>query len=334
VRGPPQLALAPMEGISDAIVRDLLSALGGMDGCVTEFIRVAQAPVSVRVLEREVPELARGGRTPAGTPVMVQLLGGDAELVAATAARCRALGALGIDLNFGCPARRVNGSDGGAALLRAPRRIFDVVQATRRALEDALPVSAKIRLGWSDPDDVFELVRAADRAGASWITIHGRTKTQMYGGAADWDRIGAAVAAVRTPIVANGDLFSPNALARCKDATKAAGFMVGRGAFRVPNQFRWMRGLDDEPWAPERSVALLDRFVDRVLADPRFDRPERAAVGRLKQWVRALGEADPRFATVFASLKRAQSIEDAQRELDPLRRGGLASRASAQPDAA
>lgn len=314
-----------MEGISDAIVRDLLSELGGMDLCVTEFIRVTREPVSRKVLLRDAPELETGGRTRAGTPVMIQLLGGDPEVVAKTAARCVELGALGIDLNFGCPARRVNGSDGGAALLTTPHRVRDVVLATRRAVPDHCPVSAKIRLGWDDPDAVVELARNAQAGGASWTTIHGRTKTQLYKGAADWARIGRAVRAVQTPVVANGDLFDPEALARCRDITGARWFMLGRGAFRVPNLFRWIRGFDRGPWAASRSAALLDRFVDRVLVDPRFDRPERAALGRLKQWVRALGEAEPVFAEVFLTLKRAATIDEARRALESVPRPATAA---------
>jgi len=326
---PPELALAPMEGISDAIVRDLLSALGGMDACVTEFIRVTRGPVSRKVLARAAPELARGGRTAAGTPVFVQLLGGDAAAVAESAARCVHMGALGVDLNFGCPARRVNGRDGGAALLRAPERVARVVAATRRAVAEDRPVSAKIRLGWDRPDDVDSLVHAAARAGASWITIHGRTKVQMYGGRADWARIGRAARATDTPVIANGDLFDPDALARCRAATGCQHFMLGRGAFRTPNLFRWLRGLDTGPWPPARSVTLLETFVDRVLGDPRFDRPERAALGRLKQWVGALGRAEPAFDAAFHAVKRAPDVESALRALEPLKRSRPAATANA-----
>src|SRR5687767_14210553 len=117
------LMLAPMEGISDVLVRDLLSSLGAMDLAVTEFIRVAHRPLTAGTLLRECPELESGGKTPSGTPVLVQLLGGDPELVAESAHIAAELGAPGIDLNFGCPAKRVNGSDGGAVLLKDPHRL-------------------------------------------------------------------------------------------------------------------------------------------------------------------------------------------------------------------
>src|SRR5262245_42093317 len=106
----PLLMLAPMEGISDVLVRELLSSLGAMDLSVTEFIRVSHRPVTPEVFLRECPELAKGGRTASGTPVLVQLLGGEPEHVAESARIAAELGAPGIDLNFGCPAKRVNGS--------------------------------------------------------------------------------------------------------------------------------------------------------------------------------------------------------------------------------
>jgi len=308
-----QLALAPMEGISDSLVRDLLSARGGMDFCVTEFIRVSNQPVSPRVLRRECPQLAAGGRTPAGTPVYVQLLGGEPSLVAESAARAEAMGALGLDLNFGCPARRVNGHDGGASLLRTPARVERMVRACRDRVQ--IPVTAKIRLGWEDASGVEDLARAAEAGGATWLTIHGRTKVQMYKGHADWAAIARARAAVRLPVIANGDLFHPMALKRCREVTGCDRFMLGRGAFRTPNLFRWLRGWDPGPASTQSNVQLLLRFAARVLEDPLAQCPERVALNRLKGWVRALGEADADFTDFFRNFKRCQSLPEAVAQL-------------------
>lgn len=298
-----------MEGISDAIVRDLLSELGGMDLCVTEFIRVAHRPVPAKVFLHACPELRHGGRTPKGTPVMVQLLGGDPAILAASAQTAESLGAQGIDLNFGCPAKRVNGHDGGATLLKTPGRIEAIVQAVVRACQ--VPVSAKIRLGFDRADRVVDLARAAEHGGAAWLTIHGRTKVQMYRGHADWEAIGVAARAVSIPVVANGDVMTPVDLHACRQTTGCEAFMLGRGAFRNPNSFRYMRGWDDRPFTPRNTLKLLHRFVQRVRSDSRFERPDRVALNRLKGWLRALGEREPAFHRIFESVKRLHSVDDA-----------------------
>ena len=113
----PRLFLAPMEGVTDWAMRDLLTEVGGIDQCVTEFLRITDTLMPPSVFEKNCPELKTGSRTRSGTPVFIQLLGGQAEPLAMDAARAVDLGALGIDLNFGCPAPTVNRHDGGATLL-------------------------------------------------------------------------------------------------------------------------------------------------------------------------------------------------------------------------
>ena len=124
----PRLILAPMEGVVDAVMRDQLTRLGGYERCVTEFVRVSQTLLPKRVFIRYSPELQQGGVTASGTPVFLQLLGSDPELMAANAERAAQLGAPGIDLNFGCPAKTVNRSQGGAALLRSPDLIRSICE--------------------------------------------------------------------------------------------------------------------------------------------------------------------------------------------------------------
>lgn len=320
----PLLALAPMEGVSEFAVRQLLSALGGMDFCVSEFIRVVQRPVPPKVFHRDAMEVLHGGRTASGVPAMVQLLGGDPGLVADSAATAAAVGALGVDLNFGCPARTVNGSDGGASLLKQPARVRDVVTRARAAVPGEIPVSAKIRLGWDDPDDVVALTEAAAAGGASWVTIHGRTKVQMYKPYADWTRIRRAADAVDVPVVANGDIFDPDALARCAEVTGCTAFMLGRGAFRRPNLFRWLRGLDAAPWPLARCVDLLFELVALMPENPHWRDVERASLSRVKQWTNAMQQAYPEMVDIFAVLKRTQTLQDALHVLEPHRSGDRA----------
>lgn len=118
-----KVALAPMEGVVDHIVRDLWTWMGGYDFCVTEFIRVTQHVLPSKVFYRDCPELLNGGRTPSGVPVYVQLLGSHPALLGDNASVAESLGALGVDLNFGCPAKTVNRHDGGAVLLKVPQRL-------------------------------------------------------------------------------------------------------------------------------------------------------------------------------------------------------------------
>src|SRR5438874_1083604 len=130
----PALILAPMEGVTDAPMRALQGATGAFSFAVSEFLRVSQVVPPRSVFYRHVPELHAAARTPTGLPVQVQILGGDAGRMAGAAALAHELGATAIDINFGCPARTVNRHDGGATLLKHPKRIREIVAAVRAAL--------------------------------------------------------------------------------------------------------------------------------------------------------------------------------------------------------
>lgn len=144
------LLLAPMEGLLDFTLRDILTRVGGIDRCVSEFIRVSGTLLPHRVFTRVVPELLSGSCTPAGVPVRPQLMGSDVQCLAENAAKLAELAPAGIDLNFGCPAKVVNRHGGGAALLDHPELLHAIVSAVRRAVPGHIPVSAKMRLGVRD----------------------------------------------------------------------------------------------------------------------------------------------------------------------------------------
>ncbi|MEQ8515679.1 MAG: tRNA-dihydrouridine synthase, partial [Chromatocurvus sp.] len=184
-----RILLAPMEGVIDHTMRDMLTGLGGIDRCVTEFLRVTGRLLPARVFYRLCPELRDGGLTRHGTPVFLQLLGGQPQALAENAARGAELGAPGIDLNFGCPAKTVNRSDGGAILLREPERIHNITAAVRRALPAGVPLTVKVRLGFEDRDTFTDVIAAIDSAGASEIVVHARTRRDGYRPPAYWDEI-------------------------------------------------------------------------------------------------------------------------------------------------
>ncbi len=226
---PGLLLLAPMEGLLDHPLREVLTAVGGIDRCVSEFIRITDMLMPDRVFTRIVPELLQGGRTLAGVPVRPQLLGSDPACLADNAAALAAFAPDGIDLNFGCPAKVVNRHGGGASLLQDPELLARIVAAVRRAVPAGLPVSAKMRLGVEDASRAVECAQALAGAGASELVVHARTKADGYRPPAYWERVPAIREAVAVPVVANGEIWTPADAQRCRRVTGCDGLMLGRG---------------------------------------------------------------------------------------------------------
>lgn len=161
-------------------MREMLTGIGGYERCVTEFVRVSSTVLPPKVFHRLCPELKNEGRTASGTPVYVQLLGSDPALMAANAKIVAKLGAPGIDLNFGCPAKTVNKSRGGAILLKTPGLIFNICKAVRDATPVDTPVTAKVRLGFDDDSRFADISDYAIKSGINELTVHARTKVQAY----------------------------------------------------------------------------------------------------------------------------------------------------------
>ena len=228
------LLLAPMEGLLDFVLRDILTRVGGVDRCVSEFIRVTNTLLPDRVFIRVVPELLNGGRTFAGVPVRAQLLGSDPVCLADNAAALAALGPDGIDLNFGCPAKVVNRHGGGAALLEDPELVAKIVAAVRRAVPAHMPVSAKMRLGFNDDSRAVECALAIAGAGADELVVHARTKADAYRPPAYWHRIADIRAAVNIPVVANGEIWNVHDAARARELSGCHMLMLGRGMVTDP----------------------------------------------------------------------------------------------------
>ena len=279
-----------MEGVTDAPMRAFLTRTGSYDYCVSEFIRVSENVLSPKNFLKHVPELQFGARTDSNIPVQVQLLGGNPTRLAESALHAIEAGAQGIDLNFGCPAPTVNRHDGGATLLQYPDRIEGIIRAVRDAVPSAYPVSAKFRLGFQDPNAIHENARRAEQAGANWITIHGRTKTQGYIPPAYWKPIGLVKRALSIPVVANGEIWSLADFKRCQEDSESIHFMLGRGALAVPNlaaEIRAELGLAQiETPRPLRfpvdgnPKAWADLFEEYSMVQP--------SENRLKQWARYL----------------------------------------------
>jgi tRNA-dihydrouridine synthase C len=237
-----RLILAPMEGVVDHTMRELLTELGGLDRCVTEFVRVSDRLLPPRVFYRYCPELQNGGHTHSGVPVYVQLLGSDPVAMGENAARAADLGAPGIDINFGCPSKTVNRSKGGSILLQEPRRVHQIVRAVRDSVPTEIPVTVKIRLGYTDRDSFEDNVRGIADAGADELVIHARTKTDGYRPPAYWEEIDRAREWVNLPIIANGEIWSRDDARRCLEVSGCKDLMLGRGLLSRPDLARLIQG--------------------------------------------------------------------------------------------
>ncbi|HEX4336775.1 MAG TPA: tRNA-dihydrouridine synthase family protein [Polyangiaceae bacterium] len=299
------VALAPMDGVTDHVFRELMTSRarpGALTFAVSEFVRVTDRPASMTVIRRAYPELARGGTTRTGTPVLLQLLGGQAEPLAVTARAAIAAGAYGVDLNFGCPAKLVNRHDGGACLLKSPERIEKIVARVREAVPADRPVSAKIRLGWDCRTDVATIALAAERGGASWLTVHGRTKAEMYGPPADWASIGAARRALGITTIANGDLNTTSAVELCREQSGCDAFMLGRGPMGRPSLL-----CGDHQRETELIADLLREYVERMTE---AGYPEGLRVARVKQWLSLGTKVNAEVRPLFESVKRLTNVTD------------------------
>jgi tRNA-dihydrouridine synthase C len=322
-----QIMLAPMEGLLDFTLRDVLTRIGGVDRCVSEFIRITDTLLPARAFLRIVPELAHGSRTPAGTPVRPQLLGSDPACMADNAARLAELGPDGIDLNFGCPAKVVNRRGGGALLLQTPELLEAVVRAVRQAVPAHIPVSAKMRLGYHDDELAEVCAQAIEAGGACELVVHGRTRDQGYKPPAYWDRIAHVREAVRIPVVANGEVWTVADAERCLRESGCDSLMLGRGIVADPG-LAWAIRAALHPAPGELKQVQWVRDIQPLLA-VYWDLVHghvvpRHRAGRVKQWLHYMRRAHPEAAAVF---EQVRTLTDS-REVD------AALRAFCQPEQA
>ena len=291
-----------MEGVVDATMRDLLTRIGNFDRCVTEFVRVPQTLLPSRVFHRFCPELENNSRTPNGTPVYVQLLGGDATMMAKNAARAASLGCAGIDLNFGCPAKTVNKHDGGSILLKEPQRVRDIVSAVRDAVPAETPVSVKIRLGVQDSELLHIICCGIEAAGAAELCIHARTKTQGYKPPAHWREVHQIRQSIAIPLIINGEIWTPDEAACARKDSGCSDIMLGRGAIACPDLSRQIRArqanLNYKPLAWTDIVGLLQQSFHAT------DHVQTKHIGnRLRQWLIYLQRNFPEAIDLFSDIK-------------------------------
>ena len=301
-----RVLLAPMEGLLDHTLRDMLTRVGGVDLCVSEFIRVTNTVLPRRAFIRVAPELLNDSRTVAGVPVRVQLLGSDPDYLAANAAALAQLKPAGIDLNFGCPAKTVNQHRGGAVLLDEPELVGQIVSAVRRAVPAHIPVSAKMRLGYNDDSRAVECALAIEAAGASDLVVHARTKAHGYRPPAYWERIADLRQHVRMPMVANGEIWTLADALRCRAVTGCERLMIGRGmvadpglALAIAQHDAALTGVPANAVTWSQIVGLMRLFWQGIALRV----APRHRAGRLKQWLNYLRRVYPEAQEAFDQLR-------------------------------
>ncbi len=295
----PVLLLAPMEGLLDFVLRDVLTRVGGVERCVSEFIRITDTLLPERVFERLVPELTQGGNTAAGVPVRPQLLGSDPACLADNAARLASLGPHGVDLNFGCPSQVVNRHRGGAALLDEPELLFQIASAVRRAVPAQQVVSAKMRLGLHDDTRAEACALAIEAGGASELVVHARTKLDGYRPPAYWGRVDDIRQVVKLSLVANGEIWTVADAQACRAASGCHALMLGRGMVANPGLALEIRGGQTQPLSWAQVLPLMADFWHLVGQHLRVDQ----RTGRLKQWLNLLRRAYPQAQQAFEAVK-------------------------------
>ena len=301
---PNRVLLAPLSGISDRPFREIARGFGA--GLV-----VSEMTASDKLAQGDSEALLRAERAGNGLHV-VQLAGREARWMAEGARAAEAAGADIIDINMGCPAKKVTGGYSGSALMRDLDHALVLIAATVGAT--TLPVTLKMRLGWDDRSiNAPELARRAEDAGVRMITVHGRTRCQFYGGAADWTAIRAVKDAVRIPLVANGDLVRAEDLGTMLLRSGADAVMVGRGACGRP----WLPGAlaafaatGRMPEAPAglNLADLVCRHYEGLLGHYGIPIGVRAARKHLAWYLDAAGAVTPLRAAMLVEERPAEVL--------------------------
>lgn len=313
----PVRLLAPMEGLTDPLMRQILTQIAAdlgrpYDWSVSEFIRVTQHVLPAHVFYKYVPELHHDAKTTSGTSIHIQLLGSEAQLMAENAAFACKLGAPAIDINFGCPAKTVNNHRGGSVLLDEPEVMYDIISAVRKAVPTHIPVSAKIRLGYTDTSRIDDIRAAINDSGADWLTIHARTKTQGYKPPAYWDKI-VAFNELNIPVIANGEIWTAAQAHACMQQSGTSHLMLGRGAVMRPDLIARVDSSDSIDNSMDNLITAAQTLTWQALIPHQIKFLEGQAkndvvlVGRYKQWLGMLTKGYTEAQILWESVKREKN---------------------------
>lgn len=301
--GHPPLMLAPMQGLTNQAMRRLFIDWVRPDTVFTEFMRVnAAAPVR-RLSATDLREIAAHE---GGVPLVAQLIGHGCEPLVCAARSAQDAGAVHINLNMGCPYGRMTSGLTGGGMLQRPELLAEIIPALRAVVAGSF--SVKLRAGYDDPEQIFDLLPLFETAGVDFIVLHPRTVVQEYQGLADHTITSRVVRQTRLPVIANGDIRTAADGARLLEESGAAGLMLGRGAIADPLLFERLRGrAPTEPARPERA-AMLRRYLTELLA--RYGElfcGETQVLSKVKGVLATFDDAD--FEHGIKQLRKAKTME-------------------------
>ena len=286
------LFMAPMSGITDTPFRQLVLE----KGCGLVFTEM----VSAEGLIRKDELFLNVGKEE--HPLSVQLFGSDPEVLAGAAEMVEAMGADAIDINMGCPAKKVIGTGAGVDLMRFPEKVKKILMHVRRAI--TTPLTIKIRAGWDkERINAVEIAQIAEDCGVDAITIHPRTKIQGFAGRADWNVIGALKKAITIPVIGNGDVTTPALAKRMMEETGCDGVMIGRGALGNP----WIFGREEG--LPFPSLKERQEVIQRHFSLMQNHYGEKGAVKEMRKHVVWYTRGLPFSASIRSKLARLRERE-------------------------